>query len=140
MQPIDIVRGVYTSHERRDTGGLVELLAPDVVWWQARNHPYASPEGPWRGVAEVVANVVEPVNGDWHAFITRVDDMLDAGDQVIVRGEYTGTYAATGRAIAAPVCAIYTVRDGRITEFRQYVDTAQIRWAMGMSDESLRTP
>jgi uncharacterized protein len=140
MRPVDIVRGVYESHERRDTGGLVALLAPDVVWWQARNHPYANPDGAWFGVDAVVAHVVEPINGDWHRFITRVDAILDAGDHVVVHGEYTGTFIATGRAIAAPVCAVYTVRDGRINEFRQYVDTAQIRWAMGVGVDDLIVP
>jgi ketosteroid isomerase-like protein len=140
MRPIDVVRGVYDSHERRATGDLVSLLAPDVHWWQARNHPYANPDGPWIGVGAVVREVVEPINGEWDAFITRVDAVLDAGEQVVVHGEYTGTYRATGRAIAAPVCVVYTVHDGVITEFRQYVDTAQIRWAMGCTDTTLVRP
>jgi ketosteroid isomerase-like protein len=140
MGPLEIVQGVYASHVRRDTGGLVELLADDIAWWQARNHPYANPAGPWIGKADVVAHVVDPINNEWHGFITRVDAILDAGEQVVVHGEYTGTYKATGRDIAAPVCAIYTVRNGAITEFRQYVDTAQIRWAMGTDDRALLVP
>ena len=137
MQSVDIVRGVYASHEVRDTGGLVALLADDIVWWQAKHHPYANPLGAWHGTAEVVAFVVEPLNTDWHGFITRVDAMLDAGEQVVVHGEYTGVYKATGRAIEAPMCVIYTVRNDRITEFRQFVDTAQIRWAVGIAADDL---
>lgn len=133
--PLEVVRGVYESHERRDTGGLVDLLHPEVRWWQAHNHPYANPLGPWVGVADVVAHVVEPVNGDWDRFLTRVDAVLDAGAEVVVHGAYTGTYKATGRSVVAPVCVVYTVRDGRIVEFRQFVDTAQLRWAMGLTDD-----
>ena len=140
MEPVEIVRAVYASHEQRATGDLMALLDPQVRWWQARNHPYANPEGPWVGIADVVRHVVEPINGDWDAFITRVDAILDAGEHVVVHGEYTGTYRATGRAVAAPVCVVYTVHDGSITEFRQFVDTAQIRWAMGVDDSSLVVP
>ncbi|CAB4756291.1 unannotated protein [freshwater metagenome] len=140
MGPLEIVQGVYASHVRRDTGGLVELLAHDIAWWQARNHPYANPAGPWIGVPDVVARVVDPINNDWHGFITRVDAILDAGAHVVVHGEYTGTFKATGRDIAAPVCAVYTVHAGRITEFRQFVDTGQIRWAMAADDSSLVVP
>jgi ketosteroid isomerase-like protein len=138
--PIDIVRGVYESHERRDTGSLIDLLHPDVRWWQAHNHPYANPHGPWVGIDAVVEHVVEPVNGEWDRFITRVDAMLDAGDHVVVHGAYTGTHRATGRGVVAPVCVVYTVRDGRIVEFRQFVDTAQLRWAMGLTDDTGITP
>lgn len=133
--PIDVVRDVYASHEARNTGGLITLLHPEVRWWQAHNHPYANPHGPWVGIDEVVAHVVEPVNGEWDRFITRVDAVLDAGEHVVVHGAYTGTYTTTGRAVVAPVCAVYTVRDGLIVEFRQFVDTAQLRWAMGLSED-----
>ncbi len=140
MTPIEVVRGVYDSHERRATVDLVSLLHPDVRWWQARNHPYANPGGPWIGVDAVVREVVEPINVDWDGFITRVDAILDAGADVVVHGEYTGVFRATGRAVAAPVCVVYTVHEGRITTFRQFVDTAQIRWAMGVGDDGLVVP
>jgi ketosteroid isomerase-like protein len=133
---IDVVRGVYESHERRDTGGLIDLLHPEVRWWQAHNHPYANPNGPWLGIEAVVSNVVEPINGDWDRFLTRVDAMIDAGEHVVVHGAYTGTHKVTGRSVVAPVCVIYTVHAGRIVEFRQFVDTAQLRWAMGLSDDA----
>ena len=100
-----VVEGIYTSIPRRRH-----------CRCRARNQPDANPAGPGVGVAEVVARVVDPINNDWKGFITRVDAILDARDQVVVHGEYTGTFKATGRDIAAPVCAIYTVRDEAITE------------------------
>jgi ketosteroid isomerase-like protein len=128
---LDIVRGVYASHEVRDTPGLLDLLDEDVEWAQAEGHPYAGP-GPWRGHDEVVRHVVTPINEDWDGFITRVDEFVDAGDRVVVTGHYTGTYKATGRSIDAAVCVIYTLRDDKIVRFQQYCDTAQIRVAMGL--------
>jgi ketosteroid isomerase-like protein len=128
---VELVRAVYSSHEVRDTPGLLDLLAPDVEWVQAEGHPYAG-ERPWRGHEEVVAHVVTPVNEDWDHFITRVDEIIDAGDRVVVTGHYTGTYRSTGRSIDAAVCVIYTLRDDRIVRFHQFCDTAQLRAAMGM--------
>jgi ketosteroid isomerase-like protein len=60
----------------------------------------------------------------WDGFITQVDEFIDAGDKIVVLGRYIGMYKATGRAIDAPVCIIYTVRSGRIVKFQQYTDTA----------------
>jgi hypothetical protein len=130
---VELVRAVYASHEVRDTPSLLELLDDDIEWAQAEGHPYAGPR-PWRGHDEVTRNVVTPINEDWDGFITRVDDIIDAGSRVVVTGRYTGTYKRTGRAIDAPVCVIYTLDDGKITRFQQYCDTAQIRAAMGVPE------
>jgi ketosteroid isomerase-like protein len=123
---VELVRAVYASHEVRDTRGLLDLLADDVEWAQAEGHPYAG-DGPWHGHDEVTNNVVTPINHDWAGFITRVDEIIDAGDRVVVTGHYTGTYKRTGRAIDAAVCVIYTLRDDKIVRFQQFCDTAQIR-------------
>jgi ketosteroid isomerase-like protein len=131
QREVEIVRGVYASHEVRDTSGLLDLLDEDIEWAQAEGHPYAGP-APWRGHDEVVRNVVTPINEHWDGFITRVEEILDAGDRVVVTGHYTGKYKATGRPIDAAVCVIYTLRNDRIVRFQQYCDTAQIRAAMGL--------
>jgi ketosteroid isomerase-like protein len=110
---------------------LVDLLADDVEWYTAEGHPYWGGR-PWRGPAEVVAHVVDPVNSDWQDYRTRVDQLIASGDEVVTTGRYTGTYKATGRALDAAVCTIYTVREGRIVRFRQWTDTAQFRWVMGL--------
>jgi len=137
--PLQVVRGVYASHEVRDTPGLMELLADDVVWETAEHHPYAGAQ-PWRGHAEVVAHIVDPVNNEWDDYVTDVEEMIGTGDRVVVTARYRGTYKATGRSIDAQVCAIYTVRDGKIVRFQQFTDTAQFRYAVGLDRTSTRAP
>lgn len=129
--PIEVIRTVYETHRERDTPGLLDLLADDVEWVTAEGHPYAGP-GPWRGHQEVVEHVVDRVNFDWDGYETEVEQIIDGGDEIVVTARYRGTYKATGRSIDAPVCVIYTVRDGKIVRFRQYTDTAQFRAAMGV--------
>lgn len=129
--PLDIVRAVYVSHEHRDTPGLVDLLTDDVEWHQAEGHPYSGGR-PWRGPAEVVEHVVNPINNDWGDYRTSVDEFIDAGDRIIVLGRYRGTYKATGGKVDAAVCTIYRIRDGRIWHWQQFTDTAQFRKAMAI--------
>lgn len=136
--PLELVRAVYASHEQRDTPGLLELLAEDVVWETAESHPYAG-EGPWRGHHEVVRNVVDPINNDWIDYVTEVDEIIDAGDRIIVTARYKGVYKKTGRKLDAQVCVIYTVKDGRIVRFQQFTDTAQFRAVIGVDDEGAAT-
>jgi uncharacterized protein len=132
LAPIEVVQQVYASHENRDTPMLVDVLDPDVEWFTAQGHPYARTR-PWRGVDEVVREVVEHVNDDWEGYATEVHEMVAFGDEVLVTGRYTGRFRATGRHLDAEVCTIYTVRASKIVRFRQYTDTAQFRAVMGLS-------
>ncbi len=45
-------------------------------------------------------------------------------------GEYRGTHKQTGRSTVAAFAHVYDLRDGRITRFRQYTDTAMVAEAM----------
>lgn len=130
---IDLVHEVYDTHRSRDTPGLVDLLADDVVWHTAEGHPLAG-DGPWRGAQAVVREVVDPLNTDWDGYLTHVDELIDAGDRVISIGRYRGTYRRTGRVLDAEVCTIFTVEGDRIVRFQQFTDTAQFRWAMGVDE------
>ena len=127
--PLEVAQAVYASHEARDTPGLVELLHPEVEWYQAENHPYAG-DGPWRGREEVVDRVATPINEDWDGFITDVEEYIEAGDKVIVLGRYRGRHKSTGVTVDAQVCTIYTVRGGLIVKWQQLTDTFQIRAAV----------
>lgn len=126
--PLEVVRGVYESHERRDTPGLVDLLHPQVEWYQAESHPYST-DGPWIGPDQVVEKVANRINNDWDGFITHVDEYIEAGNRVFVLGRYTGTNLRTGIAVDAQVCTIYTVENGLVTKWQQFTDTHQIRAA-----------
>src|SRR5262245_4498209 len=54
-----------------------------------------------------------------------LEDMLDAGDYVIGLGHYVGRYRSTGEQIRAQFAHVWTVKDGYVTQWRQYVDTKQ---------------
>jgi hypothetical protein len=53
-----------------------------------------------------------------------------ANGSVIVEGRYTGTYKPTGKSMDVQVCHIWDVKNGKLTKFQQYVDTAKLHEAM----------
>ena len=59
-----------------------------------------------------------------------VHEWLDAGETVVVLGEYRGTCWATGRSMTAAFAHVYKLRDDRIFRFQQYTDTAKVIAAM----------
>ena len=131
---IDVVREIYETHERQDTVRFAELLAEDVRWHTAEGHPLRG-DGPWIGRDTVVAQIANPLYGDWDGYRTQVHELIDAGERVISVGRYRGTYRPIGRTLDAEVCTIFTVRAGQVTEFRQFTDTAQFRWVMGVDPD-----
>jgi uncharacterized protein len=130
--PVDVVMRLYSAHETRAEDDRASVLSPDLVWFQAESHPYAG-EGPYSR-DEVLTNVVARLNVEWDRFDVEVEEVLAAGERVVVTARYKGTYLATGRSIDAQAVCIYTVRDDAIVRFQQYMDTAQIRKAMGVDE------
>jgi uncharacterized protein len=59
-------------------------------------------------------------------------DFYDAGDTVVVEGRYTGTHKVTGKTLDAQYCHMFTIKNGKLTTFQQFVDTAQMRDVMGV--------
>jgi len=48
-----------------------------------------------------------------------------------VEGRYSGTYKATGQSMDMQMCHVWDFKDGKVTRFQQYVDTAKLQAVMG---------
>jgi uncharacterized protein len=47
-----------------------------------------------------------------------------------VEGRYTGKYKPTAKTMDTQVCHVFDIRDGKVTRFQQYVDTAKLQNVM----------
>lgn len=131
MSHVPVVKDLYAKFASGDVPAVLAMLTDDVEWREAESNPYQPSGEPWRGPQAVLENLFVKLGGEWDGFTVTPSCFLDAGDRVIVEGRYTGTYRATGKALDAQVCHVWTLRDGRISGFQQYVDTAGLREAMG---------
>jgi uncharacterized protein len=127
---VALVRGVYEAFARGDIPAVLGAMAPDIVWNEAENFPYAD-GNPYVGPDAIVAGVFARLGGDWDGFAALPEEYLDAGDTVIVLGHYGGTYKATGRPLDAWMAHVWRIADGRAVEFRQLVDTLATARATG---------
>ena len=123
MSNIAVVEDLYGAFTGEDEARLRELLDPDVEWIQCAGFPGG---GHRHGVDEVLEKVFRGLRDAWNDWRTEIDQYLDAGETVVVLGRYTGTHAATNRAMTAVFAHVYDVQAGRITRFRQYADTAEL--------------
>ena len=54
----------------------------------------------------------------------------ELGETVVVEGRYRAVYKPTGKALDAQACHVWQLRNGTVTSFHQYVDTAQLQEVM----------
>lgn len=129
-ETVAVVRAIYDAFAAGDVPKVVALMAPDMVWNEAENFPYAD-GNPYRGPDAILGGIFARLGSEWDGFAAVPDEYLDAGDSVVVLGRYRGTYKATGRAIDAQMAHLWRVQGGKAAAFQQYVDTLAIARATG---------
>lgn len=85
----------------------------------------------WVGPDAVLNNLFMKLGGEWDGFSVHPKSFHDAGDSVIVEARYSGMYKATGKRLDAQVCHVWDVKNGKLTRFQQYLDTAKFQDVMG---------
>jgi ketosteroid isomerase-like protein len=127
---VDLVRAIYEAFGSGDVPGVVARMAPDMVWNEAENFPYAD-GNPYEGAEAILTGVFARLGGEWDGFAAQPEEFLDAGDAVIVLGRYGGSFKATGTPVHAQMAHVWRVRDGKAVRFQQYTDTLQVARAVG---------
>jgi ketosteroid isomerase-like protein len=131
MSAVDILAGLYDAFGRGDVPGVLGSMDPSIRWHEAEGNPYMPSGEAWVGPDAIVNNLFVKLVEEWDGFTVQPQTFHDAGDVVVVEARYTGTYKATGKPMDAQVCHVWTVKDGKVVKFQQYVDTAKLQDAMG---------
>ena len=124
MSNVDVIRRLYESFQAKDYGEFKRLCDSDLEWIQNEGFPNG---GRHRGADQVVENVFRSFAKHWDQWSFAIQEILDAGDHVIVLGEYSGRHKETGKSFRAAAAHVYNLRNGLVHRFRQYTDTAVIR-------------
>jgi ketosteroid isomerase-like protein len=116
------VRRSYEAFARGDLAAVMADMDEAIEWQQAQGLPHG---GTYHGLAEVRANVFDPLDRDWwSAFAAVPNEFLEAGSEVVVLGRYQGTARQTGKGLDVPFVHVWSLRDGKAWRFRQFLDTA----------------
>lgn len=130
MSNTDPVRALYAAFAKGDMPAALATMAPDIIWNEAENYPYAD-RNPYVGPEAVLHGVFARIGGDWENFAATPDEFIDGGDTIVSLGHYTGTFKATGKPMRAQFAHVCRVKDGKIARFQQYADTLGTAVAMG---------
>jgi len=127
---LSFVRGIYDAFNEGDMPAVLSAMDPSIEWREAEHFPYAD-GNPYVGPDAVVEGVFSRIDRDWEGWSAVPDEMLDAGDSVVVLGRYLARHGTTGAELDAQFAHVLWLEDGRVTRFQQYTDTAAILQATG---------
>ena len=123
MSNVDIIKSLYQAFAKGDLDLVSELLDPSVEWIESEGIPYG---GVFHGYEAVLNGVFAKIGAEWDNFTAHVDQFIDAGDIVVTLGTDSGVYKATGKKMSAATASIWTLKDGKVIKFRQYIDTLAV--------------
>ncbi|MEO5923073.1 MAG: nuclear transport factor 2 family protein [Bryobacteraceae bacterium] len=124
QENIQVIRNFYDGISRGDVATVLGLMDPKVEWNEAEHFIYAD-NSPYIGPDAVLNGVFMRLMTQWEGFKAIPEQFIGMGDTVAVTGRYHGTYRETEKTVSAQMVHVFTVKDGKLTRFQQYTDTAQ---------------
>jgi len=126
--PVQLVQKFYVALSIGDIPAIMTILHPDLDWTEAEKFPYYG--GTWNSPPAVIENLLVPLGQEWEDFSAKPHDFIAQNHQVVALGTYSGTYKQTGHSMSAPFAHVWKARDGRLSNFTQYTDTAKVLEAL----------
>ena len=122
---IQIVQSIYACFGRGDIAGLMGHLDPDIHWevvGQRSDYPLFGARHGHAGVQDFFETLA--VTEEITAFSPR--EIHASADKVFAIGHAAYVMKRAGRPASSDWVHVFTIRDGRVTAWQEYLDTAQI--------------
>jgi uncharacterized protein len=131
-QNTQVVKNAYAAFLAQDTTTLLGLIDEQVVWKPVIGADRSVPNAGERKGRASVAEFFK-ITGESYQF-SRFEprEYVAQGDRVVALGHYTAT-TSVGGSIDADFVMIFTVRNGKVTEFQEFADSAALNaaWTVG---------
>jgi uncharacterized protein len=127
---VQIVTDFFAAMGRGDKQGLLALSAEDIEWIiPGENWPLAGTHRGHAGLADLLQKASEMLETSY----PEPPEFVAQGDRVLVVGFARGKVKATNRTFDDHWVFAITVRNGKLTNIREYVDTQALARASEMA-------
>jgi uncharacterized protein len=127
---VQIVKDFFAAMGRGDKKGLLALSAEDIEWIiPGEDWPLAGTHRGHAGLADVLQKASKMVETSF----PKPPEFVAQGDRVLVVGFATGRIEATNRTFEDHWVFAITVRNGKLTNIREYIDTQALARASEMA-------
>jgi uncharacterized protein len=128
-EDVETIRRGVEAYNSGDVEGLIATSDPDVRLTPIRKLLEGGEYVGHEGLREFVADMDE----DWTERGIDVSELRDAGDRVLVLGDFYGTGRASGTEVRYPVAWLCEMREGKLARLRAYTDQGQALADCGMA-------
>ena len=126
---VQVVKDFFAAISSGDKQRVLALVAQDIEWIiPGENWPLA---GTHRGHAGL-ADVLKKASAEIETTYPKPPEFVAQGDRVLVVGVATGKIKATNRTFEDHWVFDITVRGGKLTNIREYIDTQALARASEM--------
>ncbi len=116
---------LYDAYERRDVDRIAALIHDDIDWViyaPVSVFPFAGPRQGRAAVLQTLGAIAE----EYALQSYKREIMIVDGDRAAVMSDVNFTQRATGRTLRFRVANFLRVRDGRLIEFREFVNSFDV--------------
>ena len=114
----EVVQKAYAAFSKGDIPALLDLLDDGVEWSSPKTLPQGGSFRGKDGVGEFFASV----GAAWAPLEIEIEVIDDVGDDLVVGVVRLSGSLRNGGSSAYGAAHIFTVKGGKITKFREYVD------------------
>jgi uncharacterized protein len=130
QENVEIALRIFDAYRRRDFDAALALMDPEV---EAHNPPEV-PEATIHRGREAVRRDWEQTLELFDDFSIELEEYFDAGEDLLVYLRYRGRSRGSHAEVVAPMAHVWTFRGGKVIRFRQFLDRAEAREAIGLSE------
>jgi len=123
MSNVDVIKRLYRAFSEGDLDAVFDMIDPHVEWIESAGIPYG---GVFKGHEAILNGVFAKIGAEWDNFTADVDQFIGSGDIVVTLGSDSGTFKATGKTMTAATASVWTLKNGKVVKFRQYIDTLAV--------------
>jgi uncharacterized protein len=119
---LQIVKQAYDAYGRGDIPAILKLVAEKTDWMFVG--PASLPYAGVRTTRSEVAEFFKAVGGVDETAVSQPQEFIATGEHVTVLGRRTVTARGSAKSFETDWVHIFTVKDGKITRWRSFSNTA----------------
>ena len=117
-----VIQNIYDAFNRGDLDAVLANVEPNAEWID--HGPSSVPYfGNFTGRITDFFQAIGQSVTNGHVTVNRY---MEAGDSVITEARWTATVKDTGARIDAPMAHVFTLRDGKVSSWSGYSDSAAV--------------